>query len=101
MSLLKQDGPDDIVGAGIQGAIAGFQIGKIAFLVIAGAGIVLFHVFKFLLPIIIRFLAFVLPILWRLLAQICRWISWAVECGIAALKSCAAKQQNPAEKSAR
>lgn len=99
--LLKQDGPDDFVGAGFEGAVAGFQIGKIVFLILAGVGLVLFYVLKFLLPYIIKLLAVLVPILWRLLVQICRWISWAVECGISALKSCAAKQQNPADKSAR
>ena len=99
--LLRQDGDGDFVGAGIEGAVAGFQIGKIAFLIISGMGIALFYVLKFLLPLIIRFLAFALPILWAVLVQICRWIAWVVEYGIAALKSHAAKQQNPADKSAR
>jgi hypothetical protein len=87
MSLFKQDGPDDFVGAGIQGAIEGAQIGKIVFLIIAGVCMVAFVVLKFLLPIIIRLLAFVLPILWRLLVQFCRWGYQAAASGIAALKA--------------
>jgi len=90
MSLLKQDGPDDVLGAGIQGAIEGWQIGKIVFLIIAGVCMVLFYVLKFLLPLIIRFLAFVIPILWRLLVKACRWGFKAGASAFAALKSRAA-----------
>ena len=102
LDLFKaSEGCEDPLGGAIEGGIAGAKIGKFVFLLIAGLGLVLFYVLKFLLPLIIRFLAFALPILWAVLVQICRWIAWVMECGIAALKSHAAKQQNPADKSAR
>ena len=101
LDLFKaSEGCEDPLGGAIEGGIAGAKIGKFVFLLIAGLGLVLFYVLKFLLPYIIKLLAVLVPILWAGLLQICRWIAWVVECGIAALKSIADKQQNPADKSA-
>lgn len=56
-------------------------------LAIAVIGIALFYVLKFVIPLVIRFLAFVLPILWRLLGQVCRWCVSAAAAGISAMKA--------------
>lgn len=87
MKLFKQDGDNDVLGAGIEGVTSGYQIGKFVALVFMAIGIVLFYILKFLLPLIIRFLAFVLPILWRLLVQGGRWAAKALAAGIATMKA--------------
>lgn len=87
MKLFKQDGDHDVLGAGIEGATAGWQIGKLVALVFMAIGIALFYVLKFVLPLVIRFLAFVVPILWRLFVQGGRWAVKALAAGIATMKA--------------
>lgn len=74
MSLLRQDSPDDVVGAGIEGAIAGVQIGKFIGLCLLVVGVIAFSILKVVGPLILRFLAFILPILWRLLVELWHWL---------------------------